>query len=433
MAVIGTRGFASFYNGLLTLDATNADTLRQRSFFATGGFAENVVVKDTIAYIASGYSGLWLVSIADARRPKEISNIITGGYTCDVTVTDTVACIVNSDLGGSVPDSARGLWTISVSDPGIPIALAHSIGIVKYTGTIPYNSISTEGNLVLICQQNRVGIDSILEIIDISNPRQPIRVGGLRAGYSPYHIAVEDSIAYLATPDSGLRIIDFHNPEAPRELSHILSSALGIAVRSPYAYVMRESLFVVDVTNLHSPQVVGSTFTRVGNTDFRVAVSQNYVYWVYGEMGVVDVSNPVFPVQMVRFFGHSFPSGVSTQASTVFVTEGTQGMLILRNNLLTTVEIANEITPTGMELLQNYPNPFNPTTQIGFSIAEKGRASLNVFNILGQKVATLFDGVAESGHLIRIHFDASQLASGVYLYKLQSGSKGIVRRMIVLK
>lgn len=433
MAAIGTRVYTAFYNGLLTVDATNPDTLRQRSFFATGGYAENVVVKDTIAFIASGYSGLWLVSIADPRRPKQISNINTGGYTCDVTVTDTLACIVNCDLGGPVPDADRGLWVINVSDLATPRALSHHIGIVKYSGTIPYNSISNEGNLVLITQQNRVGVDSVLEIIDLSNPRQPIRRGGLRTGYSPYYVAVEDSIAYLATPDSGLRIVDFHNPEAPRELSHILSSAIGVAVRSPYAYVMRESLFVVDVTNLHSPRVVGSTFTRVGNTSFRVSLSDRYLYWAYGLLGAVDVSSPTNPVQRTTFFGNSPATGVASSNRMVFLTEAFEGLLILENNLLTSVrDRATNLNPASVQLFQNFPNPANPQTSIQFQLPTRQIVTLELFDILGQKIVTLLNGEFEAG-LHSMRFDGSHLSSGLYFYRLNANKLSIAKQLFIIK
>jgi hypothetical protein len=98
----------------------------------------------------------------------------------------------------------------------------------------------------------------------------------------------------------------------------------------------------------------------------------------------------------------------------------------------TAVESAGEI-PNGFALLQNYPNPFNPTTEIQFSVAEKGRATLEVFNILGQKVATLFDDVAEAGQYYNVKFNAVNLASGMYLYKLQSGAKSEVKKLMVLK
>lgn len=93
----------------------------------------------------------------------------------------------------------------------------------------------------------------------------------------------------------------------------------------------------------------------------------------------------------------------------------------------------SESAPREFSLKQNFPNPFNPETIIKFSIETTERATLEVFNILGQKVATLFDGVAEAGQYYNVKFNAVNLASGVYLYKLQNGAKNEVRKLLLLK
>jgi hypothetical protein len=95
--------------------------------------------------------------------------------------------------------------------------------------------------------------------------------------------------------------------------------------------------------------------------------------------------------------------------------------------------VAENTVPHEFALFQNYPNPFNPTTEIKFSVGEKGRATLEVFNIIGQKVATLFDDVAEAGRYYNVKFNAENLASGVYLYRLQSGNRVATRRLLLLR
>ena len=112
---------------------------------------------------------------------------------------------------------------------------------------------------------------------------------------------------------------------------------------------------------------------------------------------------------------------------------GQGGMWKYNGNALVTSVSISEQTAKQLRLEQNYPNPFNPTTEIRFSVGESGRATLEVFNILGQKVATLFDDVAEAGQYYKIKFSAGNFASGVYLYKLQSGARGEVKKLVVLK
>lgn len=88
--------------------------------------------------------------------------------------------------------------------------------------------------------------------------------------------------------------------------------------------------------------------------------------------------------------------------------------------------------PLAFALEQNFPNPFNPTTEIEFSLSSSGQVRLTVYNLLGQEVATLAAGEMKAGtHAVT--FDASRLASGVYLYKLTAGNYVSTKKMVLMK
>lgn len=87
---------------------------------------------------------------------------------------------------------------------------------------------------------------------------------------------------------------------------------------------------------------------------------------------------------------------------------------------------------SGFELLQNYPNPFNPSTKISWHTSAGSHQTLKIYNILGTEVATLVDEYKPAGSY-EVDFDASNLSSGIYLYRLQSGSEIITRKMTLVK
>jgi len=84
------------------------------------------------------------------------------------------------------------------------------------------------------------------------------------------------------------------------------------------------------------------------------------------------------------------------------------------------------------ELSQNYPNPFNPSTKIDFTLTSQSNVTLEVFNVLGQKVATLANGVMSAGKH-SVNFDATSFASGMYLYKITAGSFVSSKKMMLIK
>ncbi len=102
-----------------------------------------------------------------------------------------------------------------------------------------------------------------------------------------------------------------------------------------------------------------------------------------------------------------------------------------KSTILVSAPFAQAI-PSAFSLGQNYPNPFNPSTEIRYQISEVSHVTLKVYDVLGREVRTLVNEVQDAGFK-SVRFDASGVASGVYFYRLHSGSFRETKRMLLLK
>jgi hypothetical protein len=92
----------------------------------------------------------------------------------------------------------------------------------------------------------------------------------------------------------------------------------------------------------------------------------------------------------------------------------------------------NENLPLDFKMFQNYPNPFNPVTTIKYGIPQSVFVKISVYNILGQEVAILVNEYKEAGYY-NVGFDGSNLASGIYIYKIFAINFTDTKKMLLLK
>jgi Secretion system C-terminal sorting domain len=118
---------------------------------------------------------------------------------------------------------------------------------------------------------------------------------------------------------------------------------------------------------------------------------------------------------------------------TLNLTGGTVYRYNMFGDQATSVELQPSNTiPSVYTLGQNYPNPFNPSTKIEYAVPKSSLISLKIYNILGQEVATIFRGYQNTGKYLAT-FNASNLASGIYFYRLQAGNVSLTKKMILMK
>lgn len=156
--------------------------------------------------------------------------------------------------------------------------------------------------------------------------------------------------------------------------------------------------------------------------------SGGYWRWTYSDITFSDVSNPDASYMAIAN-GHKHhvalvPNNIGTA---VWIDDG-----VVNPPPRDDFARLGSTIPDEYALNQNYPNPFNPTTEIQYGLPEAGHATLTIYNITGQTVATPVNGWAEAGYHT-INWDASMLPSGVYLYRLTVGNFAQTRKMMLIK
>ena len=176
------------------------------------------------------------------------------------------------------------------------------------------------------------------------------------------------------------------------------------------------------VTNNGDVVLDWSTATELNNFGFEVqrAIAGNE----FATIGFVNGNGTTTEAKTYRFVDPNLTSGNYTYRLKQVDFNGTFSY---------SDEVNVDVTAlVQFELSQNYPNPFNPSTIIKFSIPQSSNVTLKVFNTLGQEVKTLIDQNMESG-VHSISFNATDLNSGIYFYRLDAGQFSEVRKMTLIK
>lgn len=160
------------------------------------------------------------------------------------------------------------------------------------------------------------------------------------------------------------------------------------------------------------------------HTNFRLDADGEYI-GITGSDGVTVVDSVSF-------------ANMSPDISLVRIPDGTGGWQLSSTptpgsaNIPTGIISAEAEIPERITLRQNFPNPFNPFTTISYSLTAQSNVSLVVYNLIGKEVARLVSEIQPAGHY-KITWDASDVASGIYLYRLHEDNLVLTKKMVLLK
>ena len=393
----------------------------QTAFTQNVEYVGSVPLDGIEAFAISGnfaYCPLWdslaIIDISNPASPTLVDQIHLPGYGIGIDINGNYAYVANA------LDSC--LQVLDISNAENPSLLASSnLPDMAY-------DVYVNGNYAYVADYL-----SGLQIVDISNPSHPQSVGYYDTPGNAYSVYTLDNYAYVADNRSGLQIINISNPASP-----ILSGnydtqgrAMDLQIMGDYACVadFDAGMQIINISDPTNPSLAGGCDTW--SFAYGIDLFGNYAYIADGDQNfqIIDISNPANPTTVIRYGSIDFAYKVCVYNNYIYVANFSS-LLILRFNP-TGIDGSNGV-PNIFSLSQNYPNPFNPITQINYTLPKDDAINISIYNLLGQKVAILFDGMQNAGeHSIK--WNAKDFPSGVYFARLESDGRAENIKMVLLK
>ncbi len=366
------------------------------------------LTKYTVRWKADQNSSNWA---SDYDGTADITNLNTTYYTftSNLTYGKTYYWAVAAYDGSSYTSWSSGSFVVYSSSAAAPIPSYPIGGVTVYSTTVTlswYLNSSSVGISHYEVHYSNDGFSSNDVTVSPNPTTTSTTISGLTAGatYSwkvkaVYDGGVSSSFSTVATftIDAGAAPVQ-PLPGSPNNVtietqSPVMSWILPVGSQSKLTY----ELEIADNPSFNNAQVIqglDTPFSQVTN------LKEGQYYWRTRSKNSEGVYSNYSPVA-------SF-------------------------NVNSTTAVKDEVIPSEFKVWQNYPNPFNPSTVIRFALPAKAKVRVDVYNLLGQKVTTLLNSELSAG-VHKVEFNASNLSSGIYFYKVQAGNMLVVKKMILMK
>ncbi len=392
----------------------------------------SVSVSGNYLYLNGGnYNGIRILDLRDPVNPVK-AGVYVGPYIHD-------SHIRNDTIFASAINAGGGLDIIDARNKSNP----QRIKLIQYAGSGTHNAWTTWDRNFLATTDEIGSTPKTLKIWDIRNLQNPTKVAEVVVDTAIVHnVFIKGTLAYVAWYRAGLRVVDLSNPHSPQIVGFYdtypanngasYSGAWGADPYFPSGKViisdMQTGLYVVRYTGDRRGMVTGTVRSASGSE----TISNALLHFTDAAITRWTGSNGQY------LFGYAPGTykvkieapGYQSREATIIISQGAIQTFDFTLSPLTSAE--EDPSPRGFVLHQNFPNPFNPVTTISFSLPQEEHVRIEVLNVLGEQVRILVDGRYDAAHHL-VTFDGSGLPSGVYLYRLSSGSARDLKKMVLMK
>ena len=279
------------------------------------------------AYLADDWKGLQVINVSNPANPIRV-----GGYNTtsrsDSGQTEGVAHGVSvvgnyAYVAAEVRWDGRGFhWVgdFQIIDVSNPLNCVR-VGRYDTSGIGDAECVTMAGNYAYVMNLGGSG----LELIDVRDPANPSRVGGIES-ITGTGFVVRGNYVYVASGTAGLIVIDVSNPSKPVRVSSYSGNVVGIAVKENYAIVVGDSMQVIDISNPINLRRIGGYSGYAS----RVAIAGNYAYVSGNGLRVIDISDPTNCVLAGDYNISEMAQDIAIVGNYVYVAFGTLGLQIFK-------------------------------------------------------------------------------------------------------
>jgi len=392
------------------------------------GPMRDLAIQGNYAYLACDDTSLLVVDISERSSPAIVGSFDTPSGAPAIEVAGNLAYLL---------DFEYGLYIIDVSTPQNPAMIS------TFNPSRWYKGLAVRGDYAYILAES-------LLVIDVSVPAYPDVIAGLWEGQD--NIFISGDYAYLPGGYcdlwrgciGGMSIVNISDPYSPVVVHNYITGwnpVNDVFVIDNYAYLATGGrhimidfgdLRILDVSDPTVPVVVGgfTDYSYYGFTFHKVLVHERNAFIGWDINRVVDFSDTLWSSESMYIDSGSTIVNLCVDSSYYIYTVGNPSFTILR--YIPTGTQLSDSAPSSFSLSQNYPNPFNARTSIRYNLPRAVNVTIDIFDITGRMVDRLILGFQEAGEHSVI-WEAADVSSGVYFYRIRAGEYVSNRRCLLIK
>ncbi len=300
--VTENHAFVIAQPGIYSIDISTPTSPLIISSYVPGGIGgtSDIRIIDSLAFVAN--QGLSIIDISNPESMNRIGYLDTPGYAINLSKVESTIYLGSGHAGVEIVD------TSTITNPFL---------VSSYLSVGSLNDVDTEGDLVYTIESSL----NTMRILDISNPQTPELLGKFISQENLYKIKVSDSIAYLGER-YGLRIIDVSDPYFPQELSYLsLGIVYGIEVRNNLVYAVGEKLWVIDITNINLPQLVGLYNLPSEARDIVIQEDLAFIADTSSGLRIININNPSILFEWGSLDTNGYSHDIEIDGSTLYLAD----------------------------------------------------------------------------------------------------------------